>query len=179
MFMSDIYNNEYPGPSHRIKKTVAVSVTIGVIKKPPHPPRAGQGMTAASLPLSHRYLALYGAQRTQPGHQRVTLPLSVFVLTGRRALGGLQNRRSVFAVRGFLPAGRSALRCTMCLRREGSPRRQETGGGARPTAPDETGNITESAGRRLIEVFSGYDALVTVRAICHRGVALPGMRVGG
>ena len=29
MFMSDIYNNEYPGPSHRIKKTVAVS---GVIK---------------------------------------------------------------------------------------------------------------------------------------------------
>ena len=25
MFMSDIYNNEYPGPSHRIKKTVAVS----------------------------------------------------------------------------------------------------------------------------------------------------------
>lgn len=25
MFMSDIYNNDYPGPSHRIKKTVAVS----------------------------------------------------------------------------------------------------------------------------------------------------------
>ncbi|XP_043199503.1 septin-7-like isoform X3 [Amphibalanus amphitrite] len=28
MFMSDIYNKEYPGPSHRIKKTVAVEKTI-------------------------------------------------------------------------------------------------------------------------------------------------------
>ena len=25
MFLSDIYSNEYPGPSHRVKKTVQVS----------------------------------------------------------------------------------------------------------------------------------------------------------
>ena len=33
MFMSDIYNNEYPGPSHRIKKTVAVSGVIRAVIK--------------------------------------------------------------------------------------------------------------------------------------------------
>ncbi|XP_043221802.1 septin-7-like isoform X6 [Amphibalanus amphitrite] len=33
MFMSDIYNNEYPGPSHRIKKTVAVDKTVVHMKE--------------------------------------------------------------------------------------------------------------------------------------------------
>jgi len=33
MFMSDIYNNDYPGPSHRIKKTVAVDKTVVHMKE--------------------------------------------------------------------------------------------------------------------------------------------------
>ncbi|XP_037069327.1 septin-7-like isoform X2 [Pollicipes pollicipes] len=33
MFMSDIYNNEYPGPSHRIQKTVAVDKTVVHVKE--------------------------------------------------------------------------------------------------------------------------------------------------
>ncbi|XP_037085296.1 LOW QUALITY PROTEIN: protein peanut-like [Pollicipes pollicipes] len=33
MFMADIYNNEYPGPSHRIKKTVAVEKTVANLKE--------------------------------------------------------------------------------------------------------------------------------------------------
>lgn len=33
MFLTDIYSNEYPGPSHRVKKTVEVETTRVLLKE--------------------------------------------------------------------------------------------------------------------------------------------------